>query len=106
MTEAFATWHIPLKMEELGHGTNYLAPKFRHFSLYAGETREVDAYDEYYFLITADLEISVKSEFGIYDLSDGTINEQKHEHQGKIIIINKTDSVKQIVFIQIIPKHI
>ena len=106
MTEEFAIWTIPGRMEELGHGKNYLTPKHRHFSLYAGETRTVDAYNEYFTLIKADLEISVSSEFGMYDLTDDTINEQLYEHQGKIIMTNKATTVKQIIFIQVIPKHL
>ena len=106
MTEEFAIAYIPDRMEELGYGKNYLPPKFRHFSLYATETRTVDAYNEYFMLIEADIEISVSSEFGMYDLTDDTINEQLYEHQGKIILTNKAKTVKQITFIQVIPKHL
>ena len=106
MTQEFALAYIPERMAELGFGKNYLPPKFRHFSLYAGETRTIDAYNEYFMLTEADIEISVSSEFGAYDLNDDTINEQLYEHQGKIVMTNKAKTVKQIVFIQVIPKHL
>lgn len=106
MTEAFATWHIPRRMKDLGHGENYFAPTHKHYSLYAGEVRTIDAYNEYFFLIDADIEITISSEFGEYDLNNDKINEQQQEHQGKIILTNSSDTVKQIKFIQVIPKHI
>lgn len=106
MTEEFALAYIPERMEELGYAKNYLPPKFRHFSLYAGEKRTIDAYNEYFMLIEADKEISVSSEFGMYDINDTTINEQLYEHQGKIILTNNAKTVKQIIFIQVIPKHL
>lgn len=106
MTEEFARLIIPERMEELGHGKNYQTPKFVHFSLYAGEIRIVDAYNEYFFLLNADRKISVSSEFGSYDINNGNINEQLYEHQGKIVLTNKAKTVKQIKFIQVIPKHI
>ena len=105
MTTAFALERIPRWMKELGYGDNYML-KYRHFSLYAGETRTVDAYSEYFFLLDAESEISASSEFGVYDLGDTTINEQQYEHQGKIILCNKAITGKQIKFIQVIPKHI
>ena len=97
-------------MEELGHGLNYFAPTPKHFSLYAGEIRTIDAYNEYFFLIETDKEISISSEFGMYDLNDDTINEQLYEHQGKITITNPSSPTagmyKHIKFIQVIPKHL
>lgn len=107
MTEEFAIGYIiPGRLEELGYGKNYLTPKCRHFSLYAGEIRTIDAYNEYFFLIHADIEIAVNSEFGSYNLNDDTINEQQYEHQGKIILTNNSGNLKHIKFIQVIPKHI
>ncbi len=78
----------------------------KHYSLYAGEVRTIDAYNEYFFLTSADLEISVSSEFGSYDLNDDTINEQLYEHQGKIILTNKSKNLKHVQFIQVIPKYL
>lgn len=105
MTEDFAIRYIPDRMQELGHENNYLTPKQRHLSLYAGEVRTIDAYNEYFYLIYADSGLSVSSEFGSYDVSDDRINEQQYEHQGKIVITNKTKSLKHIIFYQVIPKH-
>ena len=106
MTEEFAIQHIRCRMEELGHGQNYFAPTPKHFSLYAGEIRTIDAYNEYFFLIDTDKEISISSEFGMYNFNDDTINEQLYEHQGKIILTNKSRNLRHIKFIQVIPKHL
>lgn len=106
MTQEFAMLHIPLRMEELGHGNNYFTPIPQHYSLVAEEVRVIDAYNEYFFLTNADLEISVNSEFGMYDLTDDTLNQQLYEHQGKIVLTNKSKNLKHVQFIQVIPKHI
>lgn len=106
MSEEFALLHIKNRMEELGHGVNYFAPSIRHYTLYGGEKRVVYAYDEYFFLTQCDVEISISSEFGSYDLTDDRMNEQLHEHQGKITITNNATTLKQISFLQVIPKHI
>ena len=55
MTEEFALLHIPERMKELGHENNYFTPTSEHYSLHAGEVRIIDAYNEYFFLIRADL---------------------------------------------------
>jgi hypothetical protein len=106
MTEEYALQYIKHRMLELGHGDNYFATASRHYSLYAFETRVLNAYNEYFFLIEADVNVMVSSEFGDYDLSDSTINEQLYEHQGKITLTNKSHSLQHIKFIQVIPKYI
>lgn len=105
MTEEFAILFIKDRMEELGYGKSYFAPTPKHFSLYGGETRIIDAYNEYYFLIEADKVVSIISEFGMYDVNDDTINEQLYEHQGKLILTNKSKEIAHVKFIQVIPKH-
>ncbi len=106
MTQEFALLHIPHRMEELGHGTNYFTPKHIHFSLYAGEVRTIDAYNEYLFLTACDTDVAVSSEFGNYDTSNDKINQQLYEHQGKITLSNKSRNLRHVQFIQVIPKHL
>ena len=106
MTQEFALLHIPCRMTELGHGTNYFTPIPQHYSLYAGEVRIIDAYNEYFFLTSCDADISVNSEFGNYDITDDTLNQQLYEHQGKLILTNKSRNLRHVQFIQVIPKHL
>ena len=106
MTQEFALLHIPRRMEELGHGNNYFTPMPQHYSLYAGEVRTIDAYNEYFFLTNADNDISISSEFGMFDVTDDSLNQQLYEHQGKIIITNKSRNLRHVQFIQVIPKHL
>lgn len=48
--------------------------------------------------------VSVKSDFGVYDLAAININELQYEHQGNIRIRNYAAVTQHIRFIQIIPK--
>ena len=104
MTQEFALLHIPSRMQELGHGTNYFTPTPQHYSLQAGEVRSIDAYNAYFFLTSADADISVRSEFGMYDLNNPLLNQQLYEHEGKIIITNTSRNLRHVQFIQVIIK--
>jgi hypothetical protein len=104
MTTDLALAYISRRMEELGYGNNYFI-KCRHFSLQPEEERVIDAYNELFIFIDGDNEVVVSSEFGVYDLNDAGINEQQYEHQGKLTITNKAKILKQVKFIQAIPKH-
>jgi hypothetical protein len=97
--------YVKNKVRERGYDEGSCYIEFRHFSLYAGEIRMIDAYSEFYYLMYADKDLSIRSEFGSYDLNDNKINEQQYEHQGRITITNKTKIVKHIIFYQAIPKH-
>jgi hypothetical protein len=89
MTTDLALAYISRRMEELGYGNNYFI-KCRHFSLQPEEERVIDAYNELFIFIDGDNE---------------GINEQQYEHQGKLTITNKAKILKQVKFIQAIPKH-
>ena len=104
MTTEFALEYIPRRMQELGVADNYLL-KFRHFVLQPSDTFEIDAYNQHFLLVDAEPDLSVHSEFGVYNLSDTGINEQQYEHQGKVSIVNSSKIVKNIKFIQVIPKN-
>ena len=95
---------IPKRMNELGHGTNYIR-KFRHFSLAPAEQRKVKADTSYFFLVGDVVNINITSLTGDYDLSDKTNPEQQHEHQGEMVLTNKTKELIQVQFVQVIPKN-
>ena len=104
MTVALALEYIPQRMEELGHGRNYYI-RFRHIVMQPDEQIEIIAYNQLYILVDESENINIKSDFGIYDLSNDKTNEQFYEHQGTILIKNYSATVTHLRFIQVIPKN-
>jgi hypothetical protein len=106
MTTALALEYIPRRMEELGYGKNYHL-RFKHLVLQPLQLLEIDAYNQL-FVLAEDPppNVSVVSDFGMYDLSFGAANEQSYEHQGLIFITNYEASNIHLRFIQVIPKHL
>ncbi len=104
MTINLALEYIPRRMEELGIGDHYYL-KFRHFVLQPSEVREEPAYNQFFILVDEAQDVSVISEFGVFDLSLRSANEMLYEHQGQIIIQNNASSINHVRFIQVIPKH-
>lgn len=104
MTVALAIEYIPRRMMDIGVGMNYYL-RFRHFVLRAGETIELNADNQFFILVDEVSEVSIQSDFGLYDLADPTTNEQNYEHQGTIIINNYAPNATHVRFIQVIPKN-
>lgn len=106
MTTALALEYIPRRMEELGYGKQYHI-RFKHMVLQPLELLEILAYNQFYILVEdPPPNVSVMSDFGMYDLSFGATNEQSYEHQGLIFINNYEASNIHLRFIQVIPKHL
>ena len=104
MTPEFAIDFIPRRMRELGYGTDYIV-RWRQFILDVSSILEIDAQNEYYYLINPSNTIEVSSKFGIYSLNDAGINEPLYEHRGKIKVKNLVNGRLLVLFIQVIPKH-
>jgi len=104
MTINLALEYIPRRMEELGYGNDYYL-RFRHLVLQPAEQVELAAFNQLYILVEEVQDVSVISEFGIFDLSLKNANEMLYEHQGQITIQNNASGIKHIRFIQVIPKH-
>lgn len=104
MTIDLAIEYIPRRMNDIGVGSNYFM-RFRHFMLQPLETIEIDGYNQFFIQVDEVADISIHSEFGLYDLSDRSINEQQYEHQGQIILYNYSAEIKHVRFIQVIPKN-
>jgi hypothetical protein len=104
MTIALAIEYIPRRMKDLGIGAEYYL-RFRHFVIKPNEIVEIDAYNQFFILVDEVSEISILSDFGVYDLSDANTNEQSYEHQGTITLTNYSSSTASIRFIQVIPKN-
>lgn len=104
MTINLALEYIPRRMEELGYGKQYVL-RFRHLVLQPNELLEIPAYNQFFILVEEASDVSVISEFGVFDLSLKNANEMLYEHQGKIKIQNYSASVNHVRFLQVIPKH-
>ena len=104
MTAEFAIAFIPQRMKELGYGADYLV-RWRQLQLDANGILDIDAQNEYYYLISPGDNIEVSSKFGVFNVSDATINELQFEHRGKIKIKSFSPSPLFITFIQVIPNH-
>jgi hypothetical protein len=104
MTIDFALDHIPRRMRELGYGDAYYT-EFRHLVLSPLETRQIEGYNQYWMLIDEPGDVSIVSEFGVFDLSLQNTNELKHEHQGLITVKNYLSGTNHLRFIQVIPMH-
>ena len=104
MTINLALEYIPRRMEELGFGNDYYL-RFRHFVLQPSEQLDVPAFNQFFILVEEAQDVSVKSEFGIFDLSLRNANEMVYEHQGQITLQNYASAINHVRFIQVIPKH-
>jgi hypothetical protein len=103
MTIALAVEYVPRRMKELGTEKYYM--RFRHLVLQPSEKLELEADNQYFFLVEETTDISISSDMGFYDISETSTNEQSYEHQGTIIIHNYGQQVNHVRFIQIIPKN-
>jgi len=104
MTIELALQFIPRRMEELGHGGNYNL-RFRHFVMQPKESKKLQVGNQLFILIQPGETISVKSDFGMYDLTVDNANELQYEHQGQLKLRNYASITQHIRFIQVIPKN-
>lgn len=103
MTIELAIEYIPRRMNDIGVGSNYFL-RFRHFVLQPLEIIELDADNQFFIQVDELADVSIQSDFGIYDLTDTSISEYQYEHQGQITIHNYSAENKHLRFIQVIPK--
>jgi len=105
MTEEYTLQLIARRMQDLGFGNNYLT-ETKHLVLQANEELEIEAYNQFYFLVKDVDNVRVRSDFGFFDLSFAFNNQQDYEHQGLITIHNYANTINHVRFIQVIPIHI
>jgi hypothetical protein len=91
-------------MEELGHGDKYHT-RLRHFMLRPKEQRKVQGSRQLFILTEPNSSIRIKSEVGVFDLTETTANELQYEHQGTIELTNYSILPQQVKMIQIIFKN-
>ena len=100
MTEAVILGYIPVRIKQLKYEVYHL--RHRDFTIQAGSTYTIDAYNELYFIIGKPEDITVDSDYGRYDSTGTYTGENTHQHRGFISITNPTDTHKRIEFIQVI----
>ncbi len=105
MTEDYTLKYIERRMQDLGFENNYLI-ETKHIVLQANETLEIEAYNQFYYLVNDVDNVRIRSDFGFFDLSFAFTNGQDYEHQGQITLYNYANSINHIRFIQVIPKHL
>ncbi len=96
---------IESRMRDMGHKQEDYYMNFKHCVLQSGEIREIEAYNEFYFLEHDPDDVNIRSDFGFYDLSNAKSNELKYEHQGQITLQNLSSLTNHVRFIQVVLKH-
>jgi hypothetical protein len=104
MSEDYTLEYIRRRMKDLGFGTNYLT-ETKHLVLQANELLEIEAFNQFYYLVKDVDNVRINSDFGFFDLSFLNTNGQDYEHQGQITIHNYSVSLNHVRFIQVIPTH-
>lgn len=103
MTADLAHDYIRRRMEELGHSKYHI--RFRHFFLRPKELRSISGNRQLFILAEPNSNIRVKSEIGVFDLTETTANELQYEHQGTIELTNYSVLPQQVKMIQVIFKN-
>lgn len=104
MTTDLAMALIESRMRDMAYRHEDYSVALRHYVLQGGEQREIEAYSEFYFLEHDPDDVSIKSDFGLYDLSFHKANELQYEHQGLILIQNLSGALNHVRFIQVVFK--
>lgn len=105
MNTELALAMIESRMRDMGYKSTDYSTSFRHCVLQGTENREIEAYNEFYFLEHDPVDVNIKSDFGFYDLSNPNANELKYEHQGLILLRNLSGAAIHVRFIQVTLKH-
>lgn len=96
---------IDSRMRDMGFKAADYSISFKHCVLQGNESREIEAYNEFYFLEHDPEDVNITSDFGFYDLSYQKTNELKYEHQGLILLQNQSAIINHVRFIQVILTH-
>jgi hypothetical protein len=105
MNTELAMANIRSIMRDMGYKEEDYSVSFRHFVLPGRSHREIEAYNEIYYLGHEQEDVSIKSEFGLYDLSFEKTNELRYDHRGLITIENYSPVTNHLRFIHVFLKH-
>lgn len=104
MKEELALELIRYRMRELGFAEAYHT-RLQHYVVAGNERLDIQAFNEYYFLVAENENVRIRSDFGHYDLNYPHTDGQDYEHHGQIFIQNLSPVNSHVRFIQVIPKH-
>lgn len=100
MSEVFAMHYIPQRVRERGYDRYRL--EFQDLQLAPSEEREITAYNELWLLLEAEEGITIRSDYGHYNVRDGQLPENVHEHADRILVRNASYVVQWVQFIQVV----
>ena len=100
MSEEFAIRYAPGRVRERGFSKYRLV--FQDLNLKVDQQVELAAYNEIWFVLEADMGVTISSDYGEYDYSNNNLSENIHEHADRIIIKNTALEPQKVRFIQVI----
>lgn len=101
MTEQFIIDYIPKRIVQLGFDKYHV--RYRDLLLQSGDEVIIPAYNELFFVVDDPPNITVESDYGLYDsFNDPPLESNDHEHRGEIVITNPSPAASRIKFIQVI----
>ena len=102
MTPEIVMDYVKRRMQELGHGENFVT-RLRHLILEPMEILTIRTANDLFVIIDSPEDLRVDSDHGVYDLSDQDISEIDYEHSGLITITNQYTFKNHLKMIQAIP---
>jgi hypothetical protein len=100
MTEVFILDQIPKRMRQLGYRNWHT--RYRELTLLGNSRISIFAYNELWFIVDNPVGLIVDSDYGVYDSTGNSSNENTHQHKGGITIENPESSPRKVTFIQVI----
>jgi len=100
MNELCPITYAKARVQERGYDKCRLV--FRDLQLQPNALRILNAYNEVWILLDADIGIRVESDYGVYDYSKEGLTEQIHEHADRITLVNSVNITQKIKFLQVL----
>ena len=100
MTETFILEFIPKRMQQLGYRNWHT--RYRELTVLGQSKVSITAYNEHWFIVDRPVGLFVDSDYGVYDSTGISSNENMHHHKGEITIENSESNPRKITFIQVI----
>jgi hypothetical protein len=105
MTPVIATYLIPRDMREKGYAEEDYITDHMDYVVKGRSTLTINGDNEYFYLISSAVGLTITSDFGVYDLKNTRINRLQHKYQGRVTIKNYTKKTIRIEFMQVIVKQ-
>ena len=92
--------YVPQRVRERGFQRYRMV--FQDLNLAPRQEMTFAAYNEIWFLLEVESDISIRSDFSEYDYNNSKLSENIHEHADRIEIRNHSDQMRKATFIQVI----